>query len=101
MVIEDKGKISLSGFSLDPAEKAIVDNLIKNYKHKISEKIKFDEIKLRMRKSAHGKTFMHEVQGSLIAGKIFNSKVIDYNLFAALAEVLEKLMHEAEHYQRR
>jgi len=96
-----EGRIVLSGFSSEPAEKAIADNLIKSYKNKISERIGFDEIDLRVKKSRHGKTFLHEVQGRMIStGKQFNSKVTDYNLFSALAEVLEKLMHEAEHNMR-
>ena len=100
MTIKDVGRIVLSGFSLEPAEKAILDNLIKNYKNKIAEKIGFKEISLRLRKSQHGKAFLHEVQGRMLAGKSFNAKVTDYNLFAAVSEVLEKLMHEAEHKLR-
>jgi hypothetical protein len=95
-----RGKIILAGFKLEQAEKAIVDNLIRNYKDKINERIGFKEIKLRMKKSARGKAFLHEVQGTLITDKRFNTKVTDYNLFAALAETFEKLMHEAEHNQR-
>lgn len=95
-----KGSIVLSGFKIEPAEKAIVENLIKNYQHKIEEKISYKEIRLRMKKSMHGKTFLHEIQGTLIAGKIFSAKVTDYNLFSAIAETMEKLMSEAEHYER-
>lgn len=94
------GKIVLSGFKLEPAEKAVVDNLIKNYQNKIAEKIGFQELKLRMKKSARGKTFLHEVQGTLLAGKTFNTRVVEFNLFSALSEAIEKLMHEAEHFQR-
>lgn len=96
-----EGSVVLSGFKLDEAEKAIVDNLIKNYKHKINQKVKFNEIRLRMKKSQHGKAFLHEVQGLMQARKNFSAKAEDYNLFAAISEVLEKLMHEAMHYQSR
>jgi len=95
-----EGKIILSGFSLEPAEKAIVDNLIQNYKNKITEKLGYEEIRLRLKKSKHGKAFLHEVQGTLIRGKRYNTKVIDYNLFSAIAETFEKLMREAEHEKR-
>ena len=95
-----KGKIVLSGFKLDPAEKAIVDNLINNYKHKIEEKFSYKEIDLRMRKSSHGKTFLHEVKGRLIADKMFSSEATDYNLFAAISEVLDKIINELEHNKR-
>lgn len=94
------GKIILAGFELEPAEKAIIDNLIKNYQHKIEEKIQFEEIRLRLKKAQHGKVFLHEVQGFMTAGKRYNAEASDYNLFAATAEVLEKLMHEAEHNKR-
>lgn len=97
---EDKGKILLSGFSLEPAEKAIVDNLVRNYQHKLEEKTTYDQIKIRMRKQQKGKTFLHSVQGEMFAGKIFTAKAEDYNLFSALSDVFEKLMHEAEHKKR-
>jgi|SRR3989344_6459592 len=96
-----EGRISLIGFSLEPAEKAIVDNLVRNYKHKIQEKVGYNEIKLHMKKSIHGKVYLHEVQGTLISDRIFSAKAEDYNLFAAIAEVMEKLMHEAQHNQRK
>ncbi|MCX6748120.1 MAG: hypothetical protein NT076_00800 [Candidatus Pacearchaeota archaeon] len=95
-----EGKIILSDFELEIAEEAIVDNLIKNYQHKIQEKIQFEEIRLRLKKSEHGKVFLHEVQGLMTAGKRYNAEASDYNLFAATAEVLEKLLHEAEHDRR-
>ena len=97
---ESMGKILLTGFKLEPAEKAIVDNLIRSYQHKIGEKVAYKEIKLRMKKSARGKTFLNEVQGTLVTDKIFNTETADYNLFSALSEALEKLMHEAEHSKR-
>jgi hypothetical protein len=96
-----EGKIILSGFKLDPAEKAIIDNLIKNYKHKIQEKIGFKEIRLRMKRSLHGKTYLHEVQGTLLTNRMFKSKVEDYNLFSAISDVFEKLMNEAYHSIRK
>ncbi len=94
------GKIILSDFKLEAAEKAILDNLIKNYKHKIQERLQFEEIRLRLKKSIHGKNFLNEVQGLMISGKRYSAESSDFNLFAATAEVFEKLMHEAEHDKR-
>ena len=95
------GQIVLNGFELEAAEKAIVENLVKNYKHKMSEKGKFEYVQLRTRKSQKGKTFMHEVEGKMKAnGKLFNSKSTDYNLFAATDAVLDKLLNELIHTQR-
>ena len=49
------GQIVLNGFELEAAEKAIVENLVKNYKHKMSEKGKFEYVQLRMRKARREK----------------------------------------------
>jgi len=94
------GKIIISDFKLEAAEKAILDNLIKNYKQKIQEKLRFEEIRLRLKKTRHGKNYMHQVKGLMISSKRYNAEASDYNLFAATAEVLEKLLHEAEHDKR-
>lgn len=94
-----EGNIIVSGFKLDESEKAIADNLINNYRHKIAERIGFKEIKLRLKKSERGKAFFHEVQGSLTTSRTFNAKAEDFNLFSAIDEVLSKLMHEAEHFK--
>lgn len=97
---EAEGKIVLSGFKLDPSEKAIVDNLIENYKHKIS-RIGFKEIKLRMKKSLRGKNYLHQIQGTLTRDKTYSAEAEDFNLLAAIADTFEKLMHEIEHNTRK
>jgi len=98
---EDKGKILLSGFDLDEAEKAICNNIIQNYKHKISERADFEYIKLRLRKSQKGKTYIHEIRADLKAGnQVFNTKTTDFNLFSGLAEAMEKLLNELVHKLR-
>ena len=53
-----------------------------------------------MKKSQHGNNYLHEIQGKMIAGKMMTAEATDYNLFAAISEVLDKLMNEAEHQQR-
>jgi len=95
------GKIILTGFKLDPVEKSMIERIIRTYKHKIGEKIKYSEIRLRLKKSARGQTFLHEVQGVLLADKKYTSKMTDFNLLFAASEVLEKLMHGAEHNKSR
>jgi len=100
-MIETKGKILLSGFNLDEAENAIVSNIIRHHVNKIRERTDFDYLKLRLRKIAKGKTFLHEIEGSLkTRNQIFASKSADYNLFSALAEVMEKLLNELRHRMR-
>ena len=100
-MMTSEGTIVLTGFKLEPAEKAIVDNLIQSYKHKILQRVGFKEIRLRMKKSLHGKVCLHEIQGALIGEKQFSVKTEDYNLFAAISDALERLMHEAQHYKSR
>lgn len=100
MMVAEEGRIVVSGSNFEEAEKAILDNLIKSYKHKISEKIQFKEISLRIKKSEHGKTFLHEVQGKMIADKVYSAEVTEYNLFSAVDSVLDKLLNEAIHHQR-
>lgn len=98
---ETKGKVLLSGFELDEAEKAICDNIIKNHVSKIRERDDFDYVKLRLRKSQRGNNFLHEIEGSLKSrNQIFTSKSQDFNLFSALAETMEKLLNELVHKLR-
>lgn len=95
------GKILLSGFELEPAERAIVDNILKNYNHKISERGDYEYIKLDLKKTQKGKNFLNYIRGTLKSGKLLlKSETTDYNLFAAVAEVLDKLLIERIHKSR-
>jgi len=96
-------RISFSGFDLEESEQGRVNEIIEKYFKKIDEKLKdFQQIKLRLKKSPHGKAFLHEVQGDIIINnKIFTSKYADYNLYNALSEVFEKLLMELEHIKRK
>ncbi len=104
---ETKGKISLSGFNLEKAEKAIVDKILKTHTHKIREKIGYKEIYLDMKKSKKSKTFLHEIKGRLITPEKrmtktrFEAGARGYNLFSVLDDVLTKLRKEAEHKKRK
>lgn len=98
---EAEGKIFLSGFELEPAERAIADNVIKSYSHKIGERAGYDYIKLSLKKSQRGKLSLNRISGTLKNGKIvLTSKAEDYNLFSAIADVLEKLLNELVHKSR-
>ncbi len=99
---EAKGKVLISGFKFDESEKAAVNKVIENYVRKIEERFGFQEIILRLKKSLHGKAFLHEIKGTLVSesGKQLKAVVTDYNLYSALSEVFEKLMREAENIQR-
>lgn len=94
-------KVMLVGFDLEPVERAIVDNIITSYSKKMTERASCDSLQLRLRKKQHGKTFLHEIEGKLRAnGAEFNSHGTDYNLFAAVDAVLEKILNEIVHKQR-
>lgn len=96
-----KGKLSLVGFDLEFGEKLQVNELVNTYIKKINQRFGFQEIKLRLKKSERGKAFLHEVRGTLIRdNKEFTAENVDYNLFAAISGVFEKLMSEAEHKLR-
>jgi hypothetical protein len=97
-----EGKVLLTGFQMDPAEKAIVDNIIRNYDHKLSERSSYDHLKLRLKTSKKGNNVLHEVEGELKVNKqILSAKSADYNLFSVLADVLDNLLKEMVHRQRK
>jgi ribosome-associated translation inhibitor RaiA len=100
--MQDK-KLSLSGFNLDASEKEKVNEVLQKYLGKIEDRVKtYDELKLRLKKSMHGKSFLHEIEGDLIMkGNIISSKETDYNLYVALAGVFEKILAEIEHMFRK
>ena len=96
-------KLSLSGFNLDDSEKARVNDVLEKYLRRIEERVKsYDELKLRLKKSLHGKSFLHEVEGDLVMGsRIISAKETDYNMYAALTGVFEKILVEIEHTLRK
>ena len=95
-------KLSLSGFNLESSELQKVNELVERYIRKIEDRLSdYQEIKLRLRKSAHGKAFLHEVEGDIIVkGKVLTSQCVDYNLYTAISEVFEKMLREIEHIRR-
>lgn len=96
-----EGKVLLVGFELESEEKSLVNRTLERYLRKIEEKTSYQELRLNLKKSAHGKTFMHEIQGSMITGKRrTTSNATGYNLYKVLSEVLEKILNEIEHKER-
>lgn len=95
-------KISFSGFDLESSEQQKVNELIERYLRKIEDRLSdYEDIKLRLRKSKHGKAFLHEVEGDIVVkGKILTSRCTDYNLYTAISKVFEKMLREIEHIRR-
>lgn len=98
------GRILLSGFNkLDPAEAAIVNNILKKYQTKL-ERFDFEYLKLDLKQKPHskgGKMTLYELKGLLKTEKRLTSKSTSLNVFLIADEVLNKLLVEAEHRQRR
>jgi len=95
-------KIKLSGFNLDDAEKGRIGEILLGYENKIERETGFNQLSLRLKKSQHGKAFLHEIDTRLeIKNKTFNAKVTDYNLFRALTEALDKILNELKHYLKK
>lgn len=98
------GDITLVNFKLEPSEMIIIKKIVGNYAKKLSEKSKYKELKLRLKQREHGKGFLHEITAEAIIARdreggkdiILSSSMQDYNLFSALAEVMGKLLSEAE-----
>ena len=102
MTTEDISKVTVSGFNLEPVEMKLVNIIIGHYESKIKNHVGYEEIKLTLKKSEHGKIFLHEIRGSLVLNnrEMLNAEAADYNLFHALSEVFDKLLSEAEHKSR-
>jgi len=97
------GKIDLVGFEvLDAEEIDIVKRIVANYIRKMSNLGDYKEMRLALRQHEHGKTFKHEIDAFAIfsEGK-FNAEVTDWNLYAALSSVCEKIMSELEHLSKK
>tara|TARA_Y100000310_G_scaffold236871_1_gene240127 strand:+ start:307 stop:600 length:294 start_codon:yes stop_codon:yes gene_type:complete len=94
-VIELGRDIELSGFSGIGGDrfivvKKVIGNFVKNLQDKNSG---FERLSLHL-KIVHGKEY--ELIGKLnSSGKMYNSEVVNFNLFYALNEILRKLEAEA------
>lgn len=95
------GNISLVNFDLDPMQAAVVRKLVGNYVKRLGEITEYKELKIRLRKHEHGKSVLHEIDANayIIHGKevTLNANSSNYNLYSALAEVLDKVIAEAMH----
>ena len=93
------GNIALVGFEiLEPTELDAVNKIVTIYVKKLSENSSFNELRLKLRQHAHGKSFKHEIEGFALVGKNrFTASVIEWNLYKAVSEVCEKICAESSH----
>lgn len=104
MPVEDKqlgGNIVLSGFDLEPVEMIVVRKIVGNHVKKIAEKCEYDKVGITLKKSQHGKAFLHEIKVhlNLKSGANLTAEKADYNLYSTISEALEKILKEIEHKQ--
>jgi ribosome-associated translation inhibitor RaiA len=95
------GNITLSGFSLEPAEMIVVKKIVGHYAKKISEKIDYQEIKITLKKTRKMKNFLHEISASIKTNKgILAADTVNNNLYTSLSDALDKAYNQAERKER-
>ena len=91
------GDIVLVGFSLEPVEMIVVKKIIGTYAKKIKEKTEYQEIKVTLKKTEKGKSFLHEVNVDVKSSAgLLTSNITNNNLYTALSEALEKIYNQAD-----
>ena len=95
-----KYNFSTAGIKLKKEELGEIKKLIGSYAKKLS-RTNCQELSIRLRKSRHGKVFLHEIEGIMEAGKkIFTAKEASYNPYEAISRVIDKLLNEEKHKER-
>ena len=91
----------LNGFDLDKSELGRIYYIISHYTGKIERNCEIAQIKIRLKKSVHGKAFLHEIRRTAETNQgILNATETDYNIFKAVSKCLERIWHESEHRLR-
>lgn len=96
------GEISLIGFdSLEPMELIVIKKIVGNYVRKLSTQTNYNSLRLELKQHKKGKSFTHEINAQLsINGGHFGASVTEWNLYACLTKLLEKVLAEAMHKER-
>jgi len=94
-----QGNVALVGFEvLDASEQDIAKRIVENYIRKMAIMGDYREMRLSLRQHKHGKTFKHEIDALVTFGEgRFDAEATEWNLYAALAQVCDKIMNELEH----
>jgi hypothetical protein len=89
------GNIELVGFrEVGPDKIIVVKKIVGNYARKMSEGSQFDKLTVSLKLVHSSKV---EIKGKLAAnGKLYNSEIVDFNLFFALDKVLGNILTNIE-----
>jgi ribosome-associated translation inhibitor RaiA len=94
-MIELERNITLVGFKeIEFAELSVVEKLIKDYVKKISNNKPINNLTLTVKQIHHTdeNSSKFELKAKLdLDGKIYNSEVIDYNIFIGIDNILKKI----------
>ena len=94
-MIELGGNITLIGFKeLDYAEMVVIKKIVGNYARKLSDREQVNELTLNLKQIHHTSedSYKFEMKAKVdVNGKIFNSEIVDYNLFIAIDNIMKKL----------
>lgn len=96
------GAVSLVGFDkLNAIEIESVNKLVDNFVRKLNEQPNYNSLKLELRIHTKGKAFLHEINASAnVNNRIFKASHEDYNLYACLNKLSEKILSEINHNKR-
>lgn len=94
-MIELGGNITLVGFKEQGyAEMVVIKKLVGNYARKLSDGKPVNELRLTLKPIHHTdeNSSKFELKAKLdIDGKVYNSEVVEYNLFIGIDSILKKL----------
>ena len=94
-MIELGGNITLVGFKeLGYAEMVVVKKLVGNYARKLSDGRPINNLTMTVKQIHHTdeNSFKFELKAKLdLDGKIYNSEIVEYNLFIGIDYILKKL----------
>jgi ribosome-associated translation inhibitor RaiA len=100
-MIELGGNITLVGFKeMHHTELVVVKKMVGNYVRKIAGNEQVNELRLVLKPihKTDEASMKYDLKATLdLNGKIYNSEVIEFNLYVGIDEILKKLESQVEH----
>ncbi len=94
-MIELGGNITLIGFKeLDYAEMVVIKKIVGNYARRFSDREQINNLTLSLKQvhRTNEESSKFEMKGKVdVNGTIYNSDLVEYNLFIALDSIMKKL----------